>query len=156
MMTTSKALVLGIFAVLSTGFISTGCGATVRTSGGRLSVELEDNRIVIHDHIRFGHDSAEILAESFELLDSVAALIQEHTEIYRVQVQGHTSTDGDEAHNQELSEQRAAAVATYLREHGVSAEITSQGYGETYPQCHEETEDCHEQNRRVEFYVDHR
>ncbi len=73
-----------------------------------------------------------------------------------MQVQGHTSTDGDEAHNQTLSEQRAARVASYLREHGVTQEVTSQGYGETYPLCREETEECNEQNRRVEFFVDMR
>lgn len=119
-------------------------------------VELRGNRIVLSDRILFEHDSDRILEESHDILDRVVALIDMHDEIVRVQVQGHSSTDGDDAHNQELSAARAASVAAYLREHGVEVDVTSQGYGETYPICREETEECNEQNRRVEFFVDMR
>lgn len=117
-------------------------------------VELRGNRIVLTDRIQFEHDSDRILEESHPILDRVVTLLETHDEIVRVQVQGHSSTDGQLAHNQELSAARAASVAAYLREHGVEQEVTSQGYGPTYPLCHEETEECHQQNRRVEFFVD--
>lgn len=121
-----------------------------------LEVELRANRIVINHQIQFEHDSATLLEESHPILDRVAAILTGHEEIIRVQVQGHSSTDGEEAHNQELSAARAASVADYLREQGVTQEVTSQGYGETYPLCHEETPECAETNRRVEFFVDQR
>lgn len=133
-----------------------GCGGTEVVDPDALIVEIRDNRIYVNKSVHFAHDSDEILPDSFELLDRVAAVIGDHPDILRVQVQGHTSVDGDEEHNLELSGRRAAAVAEYLNSHGVSIEITHQGYGETYPVCREETPECAEQNRRVEFFVDQR
>ena len=137
--------------------LTTACGgAQVVNDDGELRVELRGNRIVINQKIEFAHDSAEILEESYPILDQVARILGEHEEIYRVQVQGHTSTVGEEQHNLELSTARAASIADYLRAHGVTQEITSQGYGQTYPLCRDETDECHAQNRRVEFFVDSR
>lgn len=121
-----------------------------------LEVELRSNRIVFNRPILFAHDSDRILVESHEVLDRVAAIMQAHPNLIRLQVQGHSSTDGSATHNRELSARRAAAVAEYLRQAGVEQEITSQGYGETYPVCHDDHEDCHSRNRRVEFFVDER
>ncbi|HJL14241.1 MAG TPA: OmpA family protein [Sandaracinaceae bacterium LLY-WYZ-13_1] len=145
---------LATIALLS---LTVGCGgATVVEDDGELRVELRGNRIVINQKIEFAHDSAEILESSYPILDQVVAILEEHEEIYRVQVQGHTSTVGEDQHNMELSAARAEAIGTYLREHGVTQEVTSQGYGETYPLCQEDTDACHARNRRVEFFVDSR
>lgn len=140
-----------------------GCGAppslaseTVEPAPTPLEVELRGNRIVFNHRIQFAHDSDRILQPSFEVLDRVVTLMVEHENLIRIQVQGHSSTDGNTAHNQDLSSRRAEAVAQYLRTHGVAQEVTSQGYGETYPLCHEDTADCHDVNRRVEFFVDER
>ncbi len=138
------------------GLFLFACGGSEVVDPDTLIVEIRDNRIYVNKRVHFGHDSDEILPDSFELLDRVAAVIGDHPDILRVQVQGHTSVDGDEEHNLDLSDRRAAAVAEYLRSHGVSIEITHQGYGETYPVCREETPECAEQNRRVEFFVDQR
>lgn len=119
-----------------------------------LLVELRGNRIVFNHKIEFEFDSANILEQSHPILDRICELLVEHPNIYRVQVQGHSSTEGEEVHNQELSAARAESVAEYLRSHEVAAEVTSQGYGETYPLCREETEECNQENRRVEFFVD--
>lgn len=146
--------------------LAAGCGGAVVTTVDTgepgdeppppLEVELRANRIVFNHRIRFEHDSDRILTESHVVLDRVAELMAAHPNLIRLQVQGHSSTDGATRHNQELSAQRAAAVAEYLRGAGVAAEVTSQGYGETYPLCHDDTVECHERNRRVEFFVDER
>lgn len=138
-----------------------GCGAAAEVppeyaEDAPLEVELRGNRIVFNHRIEFAHDSDRILAESLEILDRVAELLDSHESIIRIQVQGHSSTDGDVRHNRELSERRAEAVAEYLRSQGVTQEVTSQGYGETYPLCQEDSPDCHALNRRVEFFVDER
>ncbi len=129
-----------------------GCGAAQPPPPP--GVELRGNRIVLADRILFEHNSDRILEESHSILDRVVTLLGDHDEIVRVQVQGHASTDGQARRNDELATQRAAAAAAYLREHGVTQEVTSQGYGPTYPLCREDTPECHEQNRRVEFFVD--
>lgn len=142
------------------GIALVGCGAASVpqevNEDAPLEVELRGNRITFNHRIQFGHDSEEILPESFAILDRVAELVGEHIEIIRLQVQGHSSTDGETAHNQDLSTRRAAAIADYVRTRGLTIEVTSQGYGETYPLCREDTPECHERNRRVEFFVDER
>ncbi|MEC7518396.1 MAG: OmpA family protein [Myxococcota bacterium] len=152
----SPRVAAGLVALL----LGTACGgATTELATdpeAPLEVELRGNRIVFNHKLQFEWDSAQILEESYPILDRICELLAEHEEIFRVQVQGHTSVDGQEQHNQELSAARAEAVAEYLRGHGVTQEITSQGYGETYPVCRDETEECHLQNRRVEFFVDSR
>jgi outer membrane protein OmpA-like peptidoglycan-associated protein len=45
-------------------------------------------------------------------------------------------------------------VVAALRERGLSINITSAGRGESEPLCTEETDECHEQNRRVDFVVE--
>lgn len=141
-----------LLLALALGAASMACGAPQPPPIP--GIELRGNRIVLSDRVLFEHDSERILEESYPILDRVVTLLDTHDEIVRVQVQGHSSTDGQAARNQELSAARAASVAAYLREHGVEQEVTSQGYGPTYPLCREDTPECHEQNRRVEFFVD--
>ncbi|HBQ17932.1 MAG TPA: hypothetical protein DEF51_44710 [Myxococcales bacterium] len=151
-----RRTLLGLLGAL---FSASACGAStppVAEGEEPLEVELRGNRIVFNHQLQFGHDSAEILEPSFPVLNRICELLGEHEEIFRVQVQGHTSVDGEVQHNQELSAARAEAVAEYLRSQGVTQEVTFQGYGETYPICREETDACNEENRRVEFFVDSR
>lgn len=71
-----------------------------------------------------------------------------------VQVEGHTDNTGDAGKNQQLSEQRAAAVANFLVEQGMSASnISSVGYGESRPIAANNTRAGREQNRRVELVL---
>ncbi|MEQ9077589.1 MAG: OmpA family protein [Sandaracinaceae bacterium] len=151
-----RRTLLGLLGALLS---ASACGAStppVAEGEEPLEVELRGNRIVFNHQLQFGHDSAEILEPSFPVLNRICELLGEHEEIFRVQVQGHTSVDGEVQHNQELSAARAEAVAEYLRSQGVTQEVTFQGYGETYPICREETDACNEENRRVEFFVDSR
>lgn len=70
-----------------------------------------------------------------------------------VDVLAHTDTTGTEQVNQALSAKRAAAVATYLGNHGVTkARIASKGLGETSPlYTPDVTETERAANRRVEI-----
>lgn len=67
-----------------------------------------------------------------------------------VEVVGHTDTTGDAALNQELSEDRAAAVEAYLVESGIAADrLRSRGAGDTEPIDTNDTVAGRAQNRRV-------
>ena len=91
---------------------------------------------------------------SFPTLDEVALTLRENKQLLIVEVQGHADERGADDYNMRLTEDRAAAVKTYLIEHGVDADrLRSHGYGETKPVCHEHTEACWSQNRRVEFVI---
>lgn len=117
-------------------------------------VKIRDNRIEIGEKIQFAYDKAEVLSVSFAILDELAKVIQENPHVQKLSVEGHASEEGEEPHNQLLSEARAEAVRLYLVAKGVSAErLSSIGFGESKPLVSNETEAGRETNRRVEFHI---
>ncbi|MCA9579096.1 MAG: OmpA family protein [Polyangiales bacterium] len=119
-------------------------------------VRFEGARLVIPRHIQFATGSDEILPESGPLLDSITALLRRARSVDTLHVTGHTDQRGSEEDNQSLSERRAAAVVAALRERGLTLEIDSAGRGESEPLCTDNTPECDERNRRVEFVVERR
>ncbi|HZF65512.1 MAG TPA: OmpA family protein [Chitinophagaceae bacterium] len=102
--------------------------------------------------ILFNVQSAVIKPESYGVLKEIASVMKEHASV-RLKIIGHTSSDGDDAANMELSRQRAAAVKDLLvKEHGIDASrLETEGKGETQPVADNKTEEGKAQNRRVEF-----
>ncbi|MDP3277418.1 MAG: OmpA family protein [Deltaproteobacteria bacterium] len=116
---------------------------------------LTNGHITLEHQIMFDTDAAHIQeGPSSAVLTDLAALMRENTQIRRVRIEGHTDTRGVAARNQTLSQQRAEAVAAYLRGHGFeNIQFEAVGYGATQPLCRETTDACHERNRRVEFTI---
>ncbi len=111
-------------------------------------------RVVITQQPRFAVDRDVILAASVPLLVDVAAALEAHPELARVEVQGHTDDAGDDAHNMDLSQRRAESIRAWLVGHGVDpARLTARGYGETRPLADNATRTGRAANRRVEFVV---
>jgi outer membrane protein OmpA-like peptidoglycan-associated protein len=72
----------------------------------------------------------------------------------KLAVEGNTDSVGTELYNQELSEQRAAGVRSYLTQQGVpEASTTATGFGKTRPIASNDTSEGRQQNRRVELVV---
>jgi outer membrane protein OmpA-like peptidoglycan-associated protein len=72
----------------------------------------------------------------------------------KLAVEGNTDSVGTELFNQELSEQRAAGVRTYLVQQGVpESSTTATGFGKTRPIASNDTSEGRQQNRRVELIV---
>lgn len=117
-------------------------------------VHIEGDHLTIDQKIHFGHDSDEIMDDSTEILDHIALALKNHTEFAVLHVVGHTDSSGNDAHNLELSQKRAEAVVAALTERGVTQTMDARGAGETELTCTEATDDCHKQNRRVEFIVE--
>jgi len=118
-------------------------------------VLVTQEEIVINDAIFFELDSDVIDAESHALLDLVATTMAENAEILTLQVAGHTDSQGDDAHNLDLSERRAGSVKAYLVGKGVNIErLNAKGFGETDLLEKADTEDAHATNRRVEFVIE--
>ncbi len=118
-------------------------------------VEVRDDRIQINEKIQFEFDSAKILPVSHDLLNEVAQVIKDNPRIKKIEIQGHASSEGSDAHNLKLSDQRAKAVMKYLTtKGGVNKDtLTAKGYGETQPIASNDTEEGREKNRRVEFMI---
>ena len=118
-------------------------------------VIVKRDRIEITDKVYFAYDSDRILPKSYELLDNVAKVINEHTEIPVIFVEGHTDSDGNDAYNLQLSDRRAKSVMRYLTETGkVETErVRAKGFGETQPIAENTSEAGKAANRRVEFRI---
>jgi outer membrane protein OmpA-like peptidoglycan-associated protein len=102
--------------------------------------------------ILFAVQSAVVKPESLPVMKEIAAVLKENSNI-KIKIIGHTSNDGDDAANMELSKQRAAAVKDVLvKEFSIdAARIETEGKGETQPVADNKTKEGREQNRRVEF-----
>ena len=71
-----------------------------------------------------------------------------------IEVVGHTDDVGDDAYNQELSEQCAKAVGEYLVNTGVDpSKIVTVGAGESMPVASNTTDEGRAENRRVDVLV---
>lgn len=103
--------------------------------------------------VNFALDSARLEPNSKFILDGVAdALLAQQS--VKAEIGGYTSSEGGEAHNQKLSEQRAESVMQYLVARGVAADrLTNKGYGEAAPVADNASEEGRELNRRVELKV---
>jgi outer membrane protein OmpA-like peptidoglycan-associated protein len=84
-------------------------------------------------------------------LNKVAQTLAQYQSTY-VNVNGFTDSVGSDAVNMRLSQQRADAVANYLKGNGVNpARITSTGFGPANPVASNDTDLGRAQNRRVEI-----
>ena len=119
------------------------------------SAHLKGDHLEIDKQITFDTDSDHINEEQSKgVLADLVAVMKAHPEVVHLQIAGHTDTNGSAAHNQELSERRAAAVAKYINDHGLpNVKIDTVGHGKTKPLCTEDTDACHDKNRRVEFII---
>lgn len=100
--------------------------------------------------ILFNSGKATFKQETFAVLQSITAILKEYP-TSRFSIEGHTDSDGSDAFNQKLSEDRAAAVKNYLLENGIQAErLSSSGFGESKPIDTNKTAKGKANNRRVE------
>jgi OOP family OmpA-OmpF porin len=99
--------------------------------------------------IFFDSDSDVLRPESTPTLTELQTALTEHADL-KVLIEGHTDAQGEEAHNQGLSERRAAAVVRYLIEQGIPASrLSSKGMGESVPVGDNATHAGRQENRRV-------
>ena len=106
-----------------------------------------------YDNLTFKTGSAEITKASYPFLDGIAEYMKENPS-FTLSIVGHTDSQGDEAYNQKLSEDRAEAVKSYLIKKGVGEiVINASGKGETEPLADNNTAEGREKNRRVVFAV---
>jgi outer membrane protein OmpA-like peptidoglycan-associated protein len=114
--------------------------------------EIERFTGVIHG-INFKSGSASITLDSYKVLDEAAIVLIAHEDL-RIEVQGHTDSDGPSLTNLGLSADRARSVVEYLINRGAEPRnLEWVGYGESRPLVPNEDKDSKAVNRRVEFRV---
>ncbi len=102
--------------------------------------------------ILFDTGSAKIQPQSYGILRQISQVLQQDKNI-KLQIVGHTDSDGPDAANLTLSKARAAAVKTALETtYNVDpSRLAVDGKGESVPVADNSTPDGKAQNRRVEF-----
>jgi outer membrane protein OmpA-like peptidoglycan-associated protein len=84
-------------------------------------------------------------------LDSIVRALGDRPQM-KLEIGGHTDSQGDDAANLKRSQAQAEAVMSYLVDHGVEASrLTARGYGETRPIESNSTSQGRAINRRIEL-----
>jgi len=103
--------------------------------------------------IYFDQGKATIRKQSTPKLDGAANVLKEFPSI-SLEISGHTSSEGDPAFNQKLSQERADAVKQWLVDKGIpSQRIKTRGAGPDEPIADNKTAAGRTKNRRIEFKV---
>ncbi|HLF15325.1 MAG TPA: OmpA family protein [Bacteroidota bacterium] len=113
----------------------------------------EGIKITFESGILFATNSSDLQPAAQENIGKLAAILQKYDDT-NILVEGHTDSTGSAEHNQQLSERRAASVATYAKSGGVKGDrFTVIGYGENQPVLSNTTTEGRQANRRVEIAI---
>ena len=116
------------------------------------SIEANSLLITLDSGILFDVDKYDIRPEAAEVLKNLAVVLKE-ADIKAFEIDGHTDSDASDEHNQVLSENRANSVKNFLAAQGLTAEISTNGYGESRPIATNDTPEGKQKNRRVEIII---
>ncbi len=112
-----------------------------------------ENNLVVLNNICFEYDKANLLLASNKELDKLIKLLKENNKM-KIEVMGHTDSDGSYDYNMNLSDKRAKAVTEYIVKSGIKPErVSYKGYGDTRPLIKNETAQDKKLNRRVEVKI---
>ena len=117
-----------------------------------MTQSFEENKPIVFEAMNFGTNSSRLNTTVKPKLDYIVRFLTNYP-MFKLEVEGHTDSDGREENNLRLSVKRAESIATYIIQQGGfdPARVTSRGYGETRPIVPNDTEENKEKNRRVEF-----
>lgn len=105
------------------------------------------------ENLKFPSASADLTATATTALEDVVAVMRENPS-FRLNINGYTDSQGNDAANQQLSARRARASYNYLVSKGIDPNrLTHKGFGETNPIDSNGTSEGRRRNRRVEFIL---
>jgi OOP family OmpA-OmpF porin len=111
------------------------------------------NSILATNSVLFKVASAELEPGSFATLVGLAHVAKRCPET-RIEIAGHTDSDGSVRFNEMLSLRRARSVVQYLTQEGVAADrLSAVGYGKARPIAPNTSPENKAKNRRIEFSV---
>lgn len=169
----SALLILGVVILASIGVIlglrqcvardhvavatapSTGCSGDVECRDRQLClsaacVDIKPGLAECSEaQVHFSTDSADLSAADKVAVERMARCLKADQSMKLV-IAGSADERGSAAHNSELSEKRAMAVARTLQQQGVSPkQLSVVSYGEHRPLCVESDHDCWAKNRQA-------
>ena len=111
----------------------------------------KDVTVTLSSDVTFDSDSYNLTAAADSQLQTVADQIAQYPDGGSLDIVGHTDDVADDAHNQKLSEDRAAAVKDRLAQLTDLGkwQVTTTGKGESEPAVKDTTDEARAANRRV-------
>ena len=101
----------------------------------------------------FDTDKDKIKDISLPSLELLILFLEEKPKI-KIEIAGHTDSQGNNDYNLDLSQRRAESVKKYLIDHGVSKRrLEAKGYGETLPIASNDNTEGRKLNRRTEIKI---
>ena len=140
------------------GTVATAAGAVAITNAAAVQMvnqrvsDLDDYQTVAEAVIYYPSGKYALDDAAKADLDKLVALTSS-TDGYLIEIAGYASKTGTKAANQQLSEDRASAVANYLRNNGnipLRRIVAPAGYGATHPDAANTDPQGRELNRRVD------
>jgi len=132
----------------------------VSADGQVTKVELIPWSVAIeHDDVNFATNRATLEAGEDAKLDAslakITAVVKRSEKFAKMQlyVAGHTDTVGASAPNRTLSLDRARAIATYFRRHGLALPIAFAGFGEDVLKVKTRDDTDERANRRADYVI---
>ena len=118
------------------------------------AVILKKDDTINLDNIYFKTGKAELTSASFPTLDSVKRIFIDNPGI-KIQIEGHTDSQGSAKFNESLSQKRAESVMNYLTSklNIHSSQLDAVGFGEAKPIADNKKKEGRAKNRRIEFRV---
>lgn len=128
----------------------TPAGAQVDIKGCEIKAEIR------LEGVNFQTNADVLLPGAERILNDAAATLKKNPSI-KVEVAGHTDSDGSAAYNESLSARRAQTVHDFLADAGIAVDRMSvRGYGESEPIADNSTSAGKAQNRRVVLRITER
>ncbi len=106
------------------------------------------------DRLYFRQGKSELTEDSKLQIDNIAEILRAFTAV-KIKMGGYTDSDGNEALNLKLSEERSNIARKELLKRGIaSARVEAEGYGESHPLCPaNDTPACKARNRRIDIRI---
>lgn len=109
------------------------------------------NVVMRESLIGFEPNKSVIAGDPTPTLEQIATAMGDCQD-FRIEIGGHTDSQGSDGFNADLSRKRAQAILEAMTASGIDTQLmTARGYGESMPIADNETEEGREANRRIEF-----
>lgn len=114
---------------------------------------IEVGKSIIVEDLLFKTGKNALDKRSYRILDQLVDFLNQNPTI-KIELAGHTDSDGSEVFNQKLSEGRAQSAVNYLNSKGVNtSRLVAKGYGESQPLSPNTSAEAKAKNRRVELKI---
>ena len=115
-------------------------------------IEANSVMIKLDSGVLFDVNKYDIREDANDVLMKLIDVLKK-AKVEKFEIYGHTDSDDTDEYNQVLSENRANSVKDFLVKNGITANITTKGFGEKKPIATNSTKEGKQLNRRVEIII---